>query len=220
MESNPPLILRKYRNGYFLNNSASGIRIDNGGKTPKTMTDSWIHRDDLRASWVLLRLNTENDESQGTGSKLSYWEFGVANADKLVETKTRQVGFGGISSERDLVSELLAELDQFRYENTVVITLSASTLQQLRRGIVATHPKTGSLRGFSHISIESLLSKYFDNSLAEYGINRDSLPPPRVTSTGADTEEVVSNGSLHDFWETWQRLYRLVPENDLQGEPL
>jgi hypothetical protein len=186
----------------------------------KTLTGSWIHRDDLRASWVLLLLGTEDDELRETGSKLSYWEFGVANADKLVETKTQQVGFGSISSEHDLVSKLLTELDQFRYENTVLITPVAATLRALRRRIVATRVETDSLRGFSHICVESLLVEYFDSSLAEYGIDRDSLSAPRVTSTGADTEEVVSTGSVRDFWESWQQLYRLVPADELQGEML
>lgn len=184
------------------------------------MTGSWIHRDDLRTSWVLLLLDTENGVSAETESKLSYWEFGVANADKLVGTKTQQVGFGNISSELDLVRKLLAELEQFRYENTVIITLSAATLQTLRRRIIATQTETDSLRGFSHVCVESLLAEYFDYSLAEYGINRDSLSAPRVTSTGSDTEEVVSTGSVREFWESWQQLYRLVPADELGGEPL
>ena len=184
------------------------------------MTGSWIHRDQLRASWVLLLLGVEADVSPDGESKLSYWEFGVANADKLVETKTQQVGFGGISSEFDLLNNLFAEIGQFRHENAVIVTTSVATLQKLRQRIVAIRSEKDTLRGFSHICVESLLAEYFDQSLTDHGIDHNSLSPPRVTSTGADAEEVVSTGSVEDFWESWQRLYRLVPVDDLMGTPL
>jgi len=184
------------------------------------MTSSWIHRDKLRASWVLLLLGAEDDVSPDGESKLSHWEVGVANADNLVDTKTQQVKFGGVSSEFDLLDNLLSWLDQFRYENTVIVTPSVVTLQKLRRRIVAIRSKKDTLRGFSHICVESLLTEYFDHSLAAYGIERNSFSPPRVTSTGADTEEVVSTGGVNDFWKSWQRLYRLVPADELRGNPL
>jgi hypothetical protein len=184
------------------------------------MTGSWIHRDELRASWVLLLLGTTDDMSLDGESKLSHWEFGVANADNLVDTEAQQIGVGGVSSEFDLLENLLSGLDQFRYENTVIVTPSAVTLQKLRARIVAVRSEKDTLRGFSHICVESLLAEYFDHSLANHGIDRNSLSPPRVTSMGADTEEVVGTGSVHEFWKSWQRLYRLLPADKLRGNPL
>ena len=181
---------------------------------------NWVQRDQLRESWLFLLLGTERSTHADTGErKLQYWECGVGNADQLISTKTVQTGCGHVETESDLLTALLSQLGQYRYQDTVVITCSEGTLQTLRRRFAANDTEIVSLRGLSNICVEDLLERYFDQTLADYGLDQDSLTTPRRTD-GSQKREVVTAGSVQEFWEVWQHLYQLLPAAELAGDEL
>ena len=185
-------------------------------------SNGWVHRDRLRCSWVFLLLGGRNEGTLDCAEpnvQLEYWEYGVGNADQLVSTDAAQIGCGSIDTESGLVSELLSQLEEYRYEDTVVITRTVGELQAVRRSIVATDTEPASLRGLSCICLQSLLNEYFDQSLADYGLTQESLTAPRTTSD-ATVENTVTTGSAQEFWTVWQRLYQLIPARELTGEEL
>lgn len=183
---------------------------------------SWVHRDQLRESWLFLLLGAEKRAEPDTEEarlQLQYWEYGVGNADTLVSTEAAQIGSGQIETESKLISVLLSQLEQYRYQDTAIITRTEEALQTLRRDLLASEIEIASLRGFSNICVEGLLEQYFDQTLADHRLDQDSLTAPRTT-TGGSEKEVVSTGSVQEFWEMWVRLYRLLPAAELAGAEL
>jgi hypothetical protein len=182
---------------------------------------NWIQRDELRESWIILLLGKAKDpQSENGGSKLRYWEYGIANGDQLVRTETEQIGSGDIDTEFELLAALLSQLGEYRYRETVIITRTEETVQTLRRRLAAVDD-TGeiSLRGLSNICIETLLERYFDQTLADQRLDQESIATPRRTA-GTDERDVVSAGGVQNVWDRWQRIYRLLPATELAGEEL
>jgi hypothetical protein len=187
---------------------------------------NWIQLDDQRSAWLFLILGWySNDHPTQTSSNtaesnLAYWEFGVGNATTLVETTADSTEATHITSDSDLVETLLQAFDQYRYQNTTLITPRIQTLHQLRQLLVRnTPPDTAcSLRGFTYLSFERLLDAHFNQSLTAYGIDEESRPPPRLPETGAD--QVVSTGAARAFYDAWTRVFRLVPPSALRGDQL
>lgn len=183
-------------------------------------TGNWVQRDQLRESWIFLLLGTPGKtEPENKESPLQYWECGVGNADRVVETETAQVGCGNIDTESELLTELLSQLGQYRYQDTAIITRTEETIQTLRRRIALHETEVMSLRGLSHICVENLLIRYFSQTLADQQLDQDALSEPRTT-TGQGTSEVVSTGGVQEFWQAWQRLYQLLPADELSGDKL
>lgn len=181
---------------------------------------NWVQRDQLRESWLFLLLGTEEEIQSGTGeSTLQYWECGVGNADRFVATETAQIGCGHIETEAELLTALLSQLGQHRYQETVIITRSEATLQTLRRRIAVNDTEVASLRGLSNICVEDLLERYFDQTLVDHRLDQDSLTTPRTTSDNK-SREVVTTGSVQEFWEVWKYLYQLLPAVELTGDEL
>lgn len=184
--------------------------------------NSWLHLDTLRESWVFLLIGRIDlsDQQQGPQSsgEIDYWELGVGNPETLVETAASSILGQDVHSRNDLLAELLNAIREYRYQNTLLVTIDQSTLQQLRAEFVASDIETASLRGFVHVDVESQLVTHFGQSLADYGLSESDQRPPRVTD---DTRQrVVSTGTVKRVWEVWCRLYRLVPGTVLEGEPL
>ncbi len=184
----------------------------------RRMGGSWIQRDNLRESWLVLVLGTESGTPSTPGTSSLYWEIGLGNSDTLADTRAQQIGYDGITSESELIDNLLTEMDQYRYDDTIIITPSESTLQLLRRRIIATNTQKESLRGFAHICIERQLSRYFGQSRTEQDLDHESIPAPRETSGGQN--EIVSAGAVREIWESWQQLFRLLPAEQLTGQKL
>lgn len=186
---------------------------------------NWLHLDELRESWVFLLLGGQEGED-GTDSaslrkdaQLGYWEIGVGNAESLVETNAERIDSEHITSETALVESLMTELEQYRYQDSVLITPDHQSARQLRRRLIAsTSEDTPSLRGFGHVILEEQLAQYFGQELQDYDFARSSRSLPRRTET--DPEQVVSTGSTREFWELWRQVFRLLPTSALTGEEL
>ena len=179
-----------------------------------------VPRDQLRESWLFLLFGTEEETvSETAKSKLRYWECGVGNADRFVAAEAAQIGCGHVETESDLLTTLLSQLGQHRYQETVIITRSKASLQTLRRRIVENDTEVASLRGVSNICVEELLERYFDQTLANHQLDLDSLTAPRTTSESG-SREVVTTGSVQEFWEVWKQIYQLLPVSELTGNEL
>jgi hypothetical protein len=188
-------------------------------------SDSWIGLDEYRSSWLILLLGDENWGGAETDAgveneKVTYWELGVANADSVVGTSTEILGQGEVQSERTLLEGLLAKINQYRYEETLVITPVDQTVRRLRRRLATTCTagEGPSLRGFTQVGLAEVLDEYFGQSLAEYGIDRQSLSGPRITSEAS--EQAVTTGDVERVWNAWTTIYSLVPPHQLTGEQM
>jgi hypothetical protein len=184
---------------------------------------NWPQLNTNRESWVFLLLGYERNakseqDSASAASPLRYWEVGVGNADSLVRTTAAHVDSPAISSPADLLHCLLAELDEYRYDEMVIITPRKEMIRQLRRMLVDTHDRRVSLHGFNHVSLDALLQKYFDQELNDYDFDPQSWSPPRLMET--DPTNVVSTGGAEKFWEIWHRVFRLVPASAIVGRSL
>lgn len=181
--------------------------------------NSWIRTDDLRESWIFLLLGHETcGQAVIEEPQLRYWEIGIGNADNLVEIDARQCGYEGIESEEDLIRELMNTLNSYRYREITLLTPTNGTLQRLRQRTIVKSKIRGSLRGFTHVAVEEKLERYFDQTLADYNLDRGSRNGPRVTET--EPSQVTSTGSVQAFWECWREVYSLIPPIELQGEEL
>jgi hypothetical protein len=182
--------------------------------------NSWLHLDDLRESWLFLVVGraSQPEDSSSSVNQIDYWELGVGNPEKLVETTALSLEGTDVHSQTELVSVLLDELSAYRYQDTLLATPDRSTLQRLRTSLVAADVEKPSLRGFAHIDIESQLESQFGQSLEDYGLAEDERQRPRMTDD--DQGRIVSTGTVKRFWELWTRVYRLLPIRPLQGVPL
>jgi hypothetical protein len=153
-----------------------------------------------------------------TLGSIEYWKIGTGNAQSLVDTETAQVGYEEITTGEDLITELMNRLNQYRYEDTLLITPDKTTLQKLRRLLVASRDTEASLRGFSHIDVESQLATHFGQDLQDYDLEQSLYQPPRQTET--TTVDVVDDGSVQTFWEFWSEFFRLLPAQELTGDQL
>lgn len=184
------------------------------------MASNWARRDRLRESWIFLILGIGSDKEFNTDSNVVFWEVATANADELVNTSTEQIGYGNVGSEDELLSRLLAELDDYRYQNSVIITPVKPTLQLLRCRLTGADISTSSLRGFAHICIESQLKQYFRQQPRDRNIGLNSLAEPRPTTGANSGSRVVSGGGTQSLWEGWKQIYHLIPAAELAGRQL
>jgi len=185
--------------------------------------NSWLHLDDLRESWLfLIAGRTEHSEihpdSRSSDEKIEYWELGVGNPESLVKTTAASLSGKQVHSQSDLFDALLSELRDHRYQDTLLITLDQSTLQRLRSCLIATDMEIPSLRGFTHVDVESQLQSQFGQSLGDYGLTEEEFRGPRVTDD--DQQHVVTTGTVERVWEVWTNIYRLIPGSVLEGMPL
>lgn len=184
-------------------------------------TSSWIQLDDQRASWIFLVLGEEekpDSDSRYIAPDPQYWKIGFGNAQSLVKTETAQVGYEGVTSESELVGTLMGELARYRYQDVLLITPKKSTIQYLRRLLMASNQAEPSLRGFSQLDVESQLTDYFGQSLREYELRQFIHQPPRETET--EPPQVVDNGSIRSLWELWLQLFKLLPAAEVTGDQL
>lgn len=185
--------------------------------------NSWLHLDDLRESWLFLIIGRDEqsdnpEDSQNSVGEIEYWEMGVGNPEKLVETAASSLAGKRINSQGDLLTELHNELREYRYQDTLLITLDRATIQRLRAGFVTSEIETPSFRGFTHVDVESQLQTQFGQSLSDFRLGEGERGRPRVTDDAQ--QQVVSNGTAEHVWEVWTRMYRLVPSTVLEGTPL
>ncbi|WP_276299379.1 hypothetical protein [Halorussus lipolyticus] len=188
------------------------------------MRHSWLDLDDLRESWLFLiigeKTSTEehSDSTVTDETDLDYWELGTGNADALINTAAARVGIGETESQRDLLVALLDELRPYRYQGGMLVTPDEETVTTLRRALVESQLEAQSLRGLAHADLEELLNSYLGQELSDYQLASDSRSPPRINER--DREQVVSTGTVEQFWETWTRVFHLFPPSELTGVPL
>jgi len=163
----------------------------------------------LRESWCLLSLETATDTSP---YRLVRWVIGDGNADDLI--RTTKVTLDEAGSEGKLLAGLGTNLVDRRYEDTTLITLSERDIAILRsRFLTSDTVETASLRGFYHVALRSLLSKYFD----EAALSQDVLPGEMI-GQGQGTPE--TGPDIETLWETRKQIGTLVPADALRGSPL
>jgi len=184
--------------------------------------NSWLHLDDLRESWLFLVVGgagqSGDRDPSSSASQIDYWELGVGNPEKLVETAVSSLEGINIHSQTELLSELLDKLAAYRYQKTLLVTPDQSTLQRLRAALVAADIEKPSLRGFVHVDVESELESQFGQALEDYGLSDHERQPPRMTDDNQN--RIVSTGTVKRFWELWTQVYRLIPAHSLQGVAL
>jgi hypothetical protein len=185
--------------------------------------NSWLHLDDLRESWLfLITGRTEHSEvhrdPRSSDEQIEYWELGIGNPESLIRTTAASLSGKQVHSQSDLLDALLSELRNHRYQDTLLITLDQSTLQRLRSCLIATDIEIPSLRGLTHVDVESQLQSQFGQSLGDYGLTDEEFRGPRVTDD--DQQHVVTTGTVELVWEVWRRVYRLIPASSLEGVPL
>lgn len=186
-------------------------------------TGNWIQLDERRSSWLFLVIGgnepaDDSDAVEPEATTREYWEVGVGNAQSLVQTSAAQIGYDGITTRDELINELMAELDHYRYQDTLLVTRRHETIQRLRRWLLTSTREEASLRGFRHVSVETQLTEYFDQNLQDYNFEQTMNIPPRRTES--NPPEVVSAGSVRSLWEFWLRLFRLLPATELAGGEL
>lgn len=185
--------------------------------------DSWLRPDDLRESWLVLIIGKsekadEQENQRRLDQEIGYWEVGVANPEKLVETKVASLDSPGIHSQQELLTGLLDELSRYRYQDLLFVTPNQETLQRLRAALLTSDIEQPSLRGLAHVDVESRLQSQFGHSLSDYELAEDEWQRPRVTDDGQ--KRVVSTGTVERLWSLWSQIYRLIPGRSLEGVAL
>lgn len=173
----------------------------------------WYRIDETRESWVFLVLEVVGDEPE---IGIESWEVGVANPSHLLETKERKLS--EVSGETELLSILGDELAAWQFSDAVLITPNDQTVNILRSKLAANSRTTSpSFHGFTHISVDSILEKYF---------YREPRNEGRNGGVSIDSGERVPLGlsrelnSVENIWKEWQRLASLVPAEAVVGVPL
>jgi hypothetical protein len=185
-----------------------------------------IQLDLSRENWLFLVLGVDHKDgtldappTAPTDAPVAYWEFGVGNANSLFRSQAEQRGIADCATEAELLDSLFAELRPYRYDATVLITPTHTTVEHLRRRIVkAIGGDKVSLRGFNHVAVAEILDKYFGEPLDEYDTGRAVYTPPRSTET--EPTKIVSEGATQALWTLWTDLFRVVPATAVTGDPL
>jgi hypothetical protein len=183
------------------------------------MVRDWIQVDSLRETWIFLIIQSRDEAHSAQPSEPKapvYWEFGVGNADQIITTEAERLDSGQIESNTELIADLEEALEPYRYQETILITPTSRMLTTLRRELCSNGSTTASLRGFRHLSLEHQLAEYLDTELRDYELSREDWTAPRFTET--NSPEVVSTGTIQEFWEIWTDIFRLLPANELAGE--
>lgn len=176
---------------------------------------NWYGPDETREPWCFLTLMPEGDTQEPT---LTSWGLGVGNPERLLSTETqlRQAD----REETDLIVSLGEVLDTRRYTGMILITPEELTLARLRRRLTACsalHSPT--LRGFSHIALDTVLERYFDITAVSEFHEQNNYPIP----TGAEVAPTTGDNPSHaveQLWRAWTAIYRLVPTTTCLGDPL
>lgn len=186
---------------------------------------SWIQLDEHRVTWIFVVLGWSNDPEKQSPSNLQadqlvHWELGAGNSDSLVRTVAEQIDREEIRSEKQLVHELLVELDQYRHDGTTIITPRPKDIRYLRQKMLklSKGDTTPTLRGFSQVNLSDVLAEYFGQELSDYDIDPQTVPSPRVAEDGSET--IVSAGAVREYWDSWARISKLVPASRLAGDQL
>jgi hypothetical protein len=186
-------------------------------------TGSWIQLDTRRESWIFVLLGDTSSAGEGRSpaeekAEPAYWELGIGNPQTFVGASAARCGCGGITTKDELTERLLTELDQYRYQNALLITPNRATVQRLRRWFLESSQQKPSLRGFSHLNLQAKLTEYFDQDVTDHSFGRSMRSPPRETETAPS--EAVTTGAAREFWEVWQQVFRLLPVAELRGAQL
>ena len=190
-------------------------------------TRNWYVPNENRNSWAFLLIGADDVKTSFTSdrdgteetSEITFWELGIGNADTLVNTTAAGIGYGDISSEKDLLRDLLNTLEKYRYQGTILITPSGSEIRSLRRCLATTEGiNQPSLRGFSQLHLEYQLKQYFDQTLSDYDFQRERRKGPREKHGGQ--QQITSSESLREFWQIWKQIFSLLPATELGGKQL
>lgn len=174
--------------------------------------------DRSRESWVLLILGSytlvgerERDPA------VTYWELAIGNADELVETNTERLHTQRTPSQTVLIRLLYRRLCTITYHSPLLIGLTDDTFPILRKQL-RSHICGAPVRGFNFLSFQSILADYFNQRLSDVGLAEETWTLPHVAES--ESSEIVSGGTIEDFWETWLQYFKLIPVEELRGSPV
>ena len=180
----------------------------------------WYARPDTSASeWCLLVIETEQ---RGETTIVQGWEIGHANSHQILRREAAQTGDS--DEEADILQDLVCELDSIRREHPILVTKREWTISVLRTRFLACGIDDASFRGFTHFSLNGLLSRFTlnPNETANWaqGSPNGGLPSQKRIEEIIDwcTEEYQK--PIQRLWEALMRIGPLVPEDDLNGESL
>lgn len=182
---------------------------------------SWLEVDRRRPSWIILLAGpVGSDYSSGTApiQGPDYWELGVGNPERMFRVEAAEVGAEGTSTREKLFESLLEILDEYRHQNSLLLTAVADTVPAVRRGLIELNSPSATLRGFAHVNVESVLERHFNQTLEAYQLDPASWSGPRRTDDGRDT--LVGSQTIERVWNLLTTLLYLVPSRELQGELL
>lgn len=176
-----------------------------------------IPRDPNRTAWIIAHLQFANSESPTIA--IDAWELAIANNDQIHSTTAETLEHPE-TSEHDAYTSLIESLNPYRHEGTVIVTIDADTIPQLRQRMLQSSPNkpVETLRGFRHVSLDQTIREYVDTELTEYGLASESRPTPRITDD--DTGNVVASHTVQEAWRCWQNLIPVIPHTTLRGEKL
>lgn len=157
--------------------------------------------DNTRRAWCILTLTTTDDDGR---EQIIGWGLGDANQDTIVETAID--GCESSADKETTLRSLCMELNERQYTDQVLITQSSDTLPLLRTELLESSFGSPSLRGFRHLSLESLAKCYFDDDL--------------ILAQVAPRQSKSSEEKIEELWQLRKCMGSLVPVSALRGTPL
>ncbi|MFC7044619.1 hypothetical protein ACFQH6_03585 [Halobacteriaceae archaeon GCM10025711] len=167
--------------------------------------DRWyIAPDDTLVTWAFLTLTVSERDGE---TRITAWELGFGNSVHLLETKSREATESG---ETAILADLLADLDEHRYDGVVLVTPTASEIPVLRRRLAESGVEDPSLRGLRHLSLDELLIDYFGSEGGTRALQSAIERQP----------ESVGELTLEEMWQLVNGVGPLAPRRALEGTRL
>jgi hypothetical protein len=176
----------------------------------------WYSADELRQSWCLLTLNTDQTDSE---TYIRACEIGDGNAHQLIETESFSTSDSNRESE--LLHAIGAKLDERRYDGVSLVTPTHETLSTLRtRFVECDDIQQPTLRGFNHVSVSKLLEAYFNKNCTGQGPSLFDQCLYDESTAGKEWLSKTEEIPVTALWEALTTIGPLVPPEALQGKPL
>ena len=167
----------------------------------------WYDIDELRESWCFLAIDTRRSDP----TVVDRWELGDGNMDQLVQTEAGAVD--ETQSRTDIHHRLTRAIADRQSADCLLITDSEETLRVLRTLMVTIEGTPSTLRGFRHVSIESVIDGYFE--MADLASLAD-----RLSSANSSRDLSRECPTTSQLWAIWTSIAPLIPVEALRGEHL
>lgn len=171
--------------------------------------------DDSVPSWLLLRLQTKS----GCPGPLTGWELGIANVREIIEVKEERGE--NLEDERELLQNLMGELENHRDSRATLVTCSRETIPLLRSRLLAINVRNVTLRGLTHISLENVVDQHFVRLGSKCSENENRrLSISENLGTVSDRCQNRYEDSIIGLWLAMTHIGPLVSPQDLKGKHL